>query len=359
MVTPRERDVLALIREDPLISQVAIARRLGISRSAVAGHVMRLTERGVIRGRGYLLDEQRFVVCVGGANLDVIGKAGQALLPGESTPGSVRTLPGGVARNAAETLARLGVRARLISAVGRDASGDFLLDRARNAGIDVRLVDSVAGAATSSYASILDRSGEPRLAVNDMHVIEAITADRIRGHSRVLQRAALVVADANLTEAALGALGDSIGDVPLFADTVSAAKAVRFESILDRVHTLKTTPGEARALAGGEQKSIAAAARWLRDRGVRRVFVTLGSQGVYFSSDDGEGALPARPPTASGAEFAGGAGDAFLATLAWGHLRNRPLADVTKLALAAAGHVTACAENVPEDLSVERLEALT
>lgn len=357
MLTRRERDVLALIREDPLISQAQIARRLGISRSAVAGHVMRLTERGVIRGRGYLLDEAPFVACVGGANVDVVGRAGQPLLAGESTPGVVRTLPGGVARNVAETLARLGVRTRLISAVGSDANGDLLLDQAREAGVDVRHVDRVAGAATSSYLSILDTDGEPRLAVNDMRVMQELTAERIAGHARVLRRAALVVADTNLTESALAKLVDCIGEVPLFVDTVSAAKANRIAPVLARVHTLKTTPGEARALVGRKQKSISAAARWFRERGVERVFVTLGSQGVYYNTARGEGALPARSQVQA-AENVGGAGDAFLATLAWCFLEERPLAEATRLALAAAGHATTCAANVPEDLSTERLEAL-
>ena len=42
-MTRREQQVLALILEDPMISQQAIADKLGVSRSAVAGHIMKLT----------------------------------------------------------------------------------------------------------------------------------------------------------------------------------------------------------------------------------------------------------------------------------------------------------------------------
>ncbi|MFV2040296.1 MAG: winged helix-turn-helix transcriptional regulator, partial [Acidimicrobiales bacterium] len=72
-MTRRESQVLELITLDPLISQQAIAERLGISRSAAAGHIMRLSEKGAIRGRGYLLNEDAYVCVVGGANVDIEG----------------------------------------------------------------------------------------------------------------------------------------------------------------------------------------------------------------------------------------------------------------------------------------------
>ena len=46
MITEREQEILLLIRQDPLISQQALADRLGITRSAVAGHIMNLTNKG-------------------------------------------------------------------------------------------------------------------------------------------------------------------------------------------------------------------------------------------------------------------------------------------------------------------------
>ena len=83
-MTPRERQVLAIIRDEPLVSQADIASRLAISRSAVAGHIMQLTAKGAIRGRGYLLADAPAVVCVGGANVDIQGKSATALRHGES-----------------------------------------------------------------------------------------------------------------------------------------------------------------------------------------------------------------------------------------------------------------------------------
>ena len=130
----REQQVLALIRQDPMLPQQAIADRLHISRSAVAGHIMKLTNKGLIKGRGYVLSNTPFVAVIGGANIDIHGKSNDTLQERDSNPGQVHTSAGGVARNIAENLARLGVDCRLITAVGKDHHGQMLLRLARDAG---------------------------------------------------------------------------------------------------------------------------------------------------------------------------------------------------------------------------------
>ena len=66
---------------------------------------------------------------------------------------------GGVARNVAENLARLGVRTQLIAAVGRDAPGEWLLRETAASGVDLRSVVRTGGP-TGSYTAVLDDRGE-------------------------------------------------------------------------------------------------------------------------------------------------------------------------------------------------------
>ncbi|MGY8794759.1 MAG: PfkB family carbohydrate kinase, partial [Woeseiales bacterium] len=139
-MTSREQQVLALIRNDALISQEEIAAKMRISRSAVAGHVMRLVAKGVIKGRGYVISDKPFSVVVGGANMDICGAPSSNLRLQDSNPGKVTSSPGGVARNIAENLARLGIDCRLIAAIGTDHHGDLLVKQGEAAGIDMRYV---------------------------------------------------------------------------------------------------------------------------------------------------------------------------------------------------------------------------
>ncbi|SVD76221.1 uncharacterized protein METZ01_LOCUS429075, partial [marine metagenome] len=70
-MTRREQQVLDLIRKNALISQKEIAEHMGISRSAVAGHVMALVAKGILKGRGYVINDEPFIVAIGGANIDI------------------------------------------------------------------------------------------------------------------------------------------------------------------------------------------------------------------------------------------------------------------------------------------------
>lgn len=59
-MTNRERQILKILKKNTLIQQQEIAETLGISRSAVAGHIMRLINKGYIKGRGYILTENDY-----------------------------------------------------------------------------------------------------------------------------------------------------------------------------------------------------------------------------------------------------------------------------------------------------------
>ncbi len=337
-MTSREQQILALIRADPLISQQAIAEKLGISRSAVAGHIMKLTNKGIIVGRAYVVSDAPFVAVIGGMNMDIHGKPAKTLRRHDSNPGSVHTSPGGVARNIAENLARLSIDCRLISAVGNDQYGQSLLQQCRDAGIDVQHVQQFDSIATSTYLSVLDGSGDMHVAINDMAIIDEIDPERMHSIEAMLKHAALVVIDTNLREDTLGWLAERLDGQAVFVDTVSTIKGKKIKPYLSAIHTLKTNRDEAEALSGlsartnAERRKLAA---WFHAKGVTRLFVTLGKGGVFYSTGDQQG-IERPPDEKSEMRNAGGAGDAFMAGLAYTWLQDWPLKKSTKFALAAA-----------------------
>ncbi len=334
----REQQVLSLIRDDPMLPQQAIAEQLAISRSAVAGHIMNLGNKGLIKGRGYVLSDSPFVVAIGGANIDIHGKSLQALRRKDSNPGTVHISAGGVARNVAENLARLGLDCRLISAVGGDHHGQMLMQLSRDAGIDMQYVHEIASAPTSTYLSILDDAGDMQVAIADMSIIDQLDAIRLQPQQAMLQQSSLIILDCNLPDSALAWLSHTFADKTIFADTVSTTKATRIEPYLHSIHTLKTTTSEAAALTGldaGTQPQLRKLAKRLHDKGVERVFITRGDQGVFYSTGDAQGM---QKPNRIKQEIknTGGAGDAFLAGLAYAWLEDWPIDRSVRFALAAA-----------------------
>ena len=334
----REQQILDLIRDNPMLPQQSIADQLGISRSAVAGHIMHLTNKGVIKGRGYVLSDAPFVTVVGGANIDIHGKSNKPLRGKDSNPGKVHTSAGGVARNVAENLARLGVDCRLISAIGDDHHGRMLLRLSRDAGIDMKYVHKIEAATTSTYMSLLDDSGDMQLGIADMSVIDQLTAARLQPQQAMLQQSSLIVLDANLSDDALAWLTSSVKNTPIFFDTVSTTKALRIQPHLHSIHTLKASAIEAEALTGLEaktRKQLQKVAEQLHGDGVERLFITRGEKGVYYSTNEARGVQKLDRDRRE-IRNAGGAGDALLAGLAYAWLQDWSLEKTIQFSLAAA-----------------------
>ena len=299
-----------------------------------------------------------FVLALGGANVDISASTDHALQPGDSTPGQVRFSAGGVARNVAANLARLGHDSRLLSAVGDDAQGHGLLAATQQAGVDVRGCWVLAGATTASYVSVHGRGGDMALAVNDMQVLEHITPERLQPHTQSLRQAAAVVVDCNLPEAALGWLFAQSSPAPIFVDAVSAFKCRRLLPWLAQVHTLKANRLEAQALSGLPVDSAAqveSAAQWLHRQGVQHVVLSLGEQGLYFSGPSAAGWQSALPVTVLNTT---GAGDALMAGLVHSHGSGQPLGKAVRFASGCAAMTLAVVSTNHPELSVASVEAL-
>lgn len=351
MPSDRRHQILDIIRRDPLITQHDLAVQLGISRSAVAGHIMMLTRSGEIAGRGYILNAPHYVCVLGGANVDVEGRSHGPLVRGDSNPGAVHRSPGGVGRNIAENLVRLDVPTRLITAFGRDHDGRWLHDETSAAGVDLTDCLWASSAGTATYLSIVDDTGEMSVALNDMSALEELDVAAIEARHDCIANSAAVVLDCNLGPAALARVVAAAGDRPLFVDTVSNTKALRIAEHLSAVHTLKPNRAEAALLSGVDitgRRSLRAAAAALLDQGVQRVVMSLGADGVFFA--DAAGAGYVAPPPVEIASVTG-AGDALMAALVHAQLHELPLEDAARFGVAAAGITASSPRTVAEDLS--------
>ena len=54
-LTQRERDIVDLLRNEPLLDAAAIAGRIGATKAAVSVHLSNLMKKGAILGRGYVV----------------------------------------------------------------------------------------------------------------------------------------------------------------------------------------------------------------------------------------------------------------------------------------------------------------
>ncbi|SMB90212.1 carbohydrate kinase [Deinococcus hopiensis] len=364
LLTERERALLALIREFPLSPPEELARRLGTSRAAVNVHVSSLTRKGALLGRGYVVapEESRRVVVIGGANLDIKARTLAAAIPGTSNPGQATQAPGGVARNIAENLARLGVQAQLIAAIGRDPPGDLLLRGTEAAGVDVRAMLR-ANVPTGTYTAVLDHAGELVIAVAAMEVMDALTPAALNERRSVLRGAAWVVADGNLGTETLTHLLTLCreANVPVVFEPVSVPKAARLLRALSRglaPHTVTPNVAELAALLGREvadtAEALGEAANELHARGIETVWIRRGERGSLLSTLEGVTEIPALPAQVLDVT---GAGDAMLAAYLAALLSGAPAPEAARHGHAAAALTVESTHAVSPSLTLVAVQA--
>ena len=156
---------------------------------------------------------------------------------------------------------------------------------------------TVPGAATSTYLFIADQKGDMALAVSDMDIYEHVTPAFLAGRAKLLQNAQLIVVDTNIPAESLAWLAENI-HLPIFADPVSTAKAEKLRPVLGKLHTLKPNRLEAELLSGvkiTDWASLDRAVDALLATGLRRVFVSLGGNGVYAADHRSGSTSPAVP----------------------------------------------------------------
>lgn len=87
-MTNREKEVLEVIKENPMISQKDLAEKLGITRSSAAVHITNLLKKGYLLGKGYIVSkDEEYVSIIGGANMDIQGFPNDKLIYKDSNPG--------------------------------------------------------------------------------------------------------------------------------------------------------------------------------------------------------------------------------------------------------------------------------
>jgi pseudouridine kinase len=299
------------------------------------------------------------VVCVGGAAIDRSYRAVGALVPDSSNPVRGRAHHGGVARNVAESLARLGVATRLISAVGDDEAGRALLAGLRDHAVDTSHVAILPGAATATYVAVLESDGRLALGLSDMAILEALDESRIAASRKALEGADWAFCDCNLDAAALARLIDDAhaAGARVAIDTVSVAKASHVATLLARVDLLFLNRDEARALVSPpatQPSDPASLARDLRARGVAAVVLTCGDAGAVIADAHGTRRVAAVPAALRDAT---GAGDALTAATLAALARDNTLVEAVRDGTLAAALAIEEIGAVRADLSAALLDA--
>ncbi|MGE5415289.1 MAG: PfkB family carbohydrate kinase [Acidobacteriota bacterium] len=147
-LTVREREIVEIVRKEPLISQDELAARLKITRSSVAVHISNLMKKGIILGKGYVFNER--VSCV------VLGECHMAInvTPSTGVQAAIDMSMGGFGFTMSRSLCKFGLDVKLLSIFGTDEDGDRLLSATQKAAVDVAHVYRPNGTNSTKIVNI-------------------------------------------------------------------------------------------------------------------------------------------------------------------------------------------------------------
>ena len=249
------------------------------------------------------------IAVFGSANMDILGLTDDKLLLRDSNIGTVVLKPGGVGRNIASRICEHGVECMLFTAFGSDVLAEGLKAECQRLGMDISGSLTLPGR-SNIYLCVHDETGDMLTAINDMGLMKALTPEYAATIMDQINACDLCVLDANLSEATL-AYAASHATVPLLMDTVSCAKARRALVAMPYLTGFKPNIYEAQLLTGCEKAEDCADK--LLELGVKRVFISLGEDGVYYADATERGRIPVEKISSAPKT---GAGDALCAGLA-------------------------------------------
>ena len=251
------------------------------------------------------------IYIIGGANIDILGKAKSSLVLQDSNIGKISYSFGGVARNIANNLSIIGNKVKLVTVFANDVFGSLLINDCKKCGIDVSL-SLISEIGSSFYLSILDDNSDLLVGVADMEILHMLSISHINNVLLEIEKSDIIVMDTNLDKTTINHVLTN-ASCPVFVDPISTIKADKIKDELKHIFMLKPNRLEAEKLSGIKIKDKFTAYQTLDyflSHGINEIVITLGKDGIIAS--DNKEYLWAYHSYVEVVN-ANGAGDAFMA----------------------------------------------
>ncbi len=295
------------------------------------------------------------VVIIGASNIDIKGKSRSKTFSKTKNPGKVEFSPGGVGRNIAENLARLGVHSTLLSVVGNEGFSDLLINSTQKAGVDVSKIKKCEEN-SGIFLAIINSRGELDASISDMGIMSEITPEYIRENIDIIKESDYMIVDADIPDQTLLELL-SISkkySIPICVEPVSPSRAHSIQNYMNGVTLTTPNKEELESLVNRQitdEKDIRDASEELLKMGVENLIITLGSEGAYCASKTFKGFIPSVRTMVINSV---GAGDALVAGTIAGLMDGKSFEESVKLGIACATITITDEKAVSDKLTKEK-----
>ena len=290
------------------------------------------------------------IVVIGSVFVDIKGYPSSAYIPGGRNAGKVRYVHGGVSRNIAEDLGNMGLGPAFISLVDPTGTGEDVLQRLRDHGVDTRPVRKVPEG-MGTWLAVFDNNNDVCASISHRPDLCPLLDTLHDEGNRLFRSADSVVLELDLEEPVVEEvyrLKNKYG-IPVFAAVSNISIALERRAYLQQTDCFVCNRQEAGVLfsaefSGSEPEDLA---RQLAERiagaEIPAMVVTLGSEGAVWADLQGRHGFsaPQQVPVADTT----GAGDAFFAGVAAGLTYGKSLPEACEIGTRLASAVICSLEN--------------
>lgn len=236
------------------------------------------------------------VVVLGSINVDTTYHVNRFPQPGETIAAqSKSSAPGGKGANQAVAAARSGAQTAFVGAVGSDNEGQYMLEALKENDIDTSHINIDKYHGTGSAAITLDANGQ-----NDIMVYgganQAMQPGEFGDLSELLTHTDFLIAQFETPQAVALDLFKQAKEQGVTTVLNPAPAHEIMPELLQYTDVIAPNETECALLTGIEltdEDSMLKSADYFRERGVKHLLITLGDRGVFYSTPDDHGLVPA------------------------------------------------------------------
>jgi pseudouridine kinase len=298
-LTTREKEILEILKKDPMIAQDDLAEGLRISRSAAAVHISNLMRKGYITGRGYIFDEHGRILVVGKTWLEVSVKTG-----GDGTddvrPGAIKLAGAGNGYLLALELGRRNLEPTLITLLGRDELGAQMLGYLSSRGVNVQNINRGQEVTTGKRLTFSGVNDAAFLVKDDEGELQ-LGVDAFSSREDLIRSARMLLIDGELPLKTVAYLASAAVNNNIMVSVLgSPLKLLRAQGLLAcpqffLVCSARDLSSQSSIALPGEPEEIFPACRQIVDQGCQALVVVFGDQGLVLATAEETVYLPASP----------------------------------------------------------------
>ncbi|MFC2683949.1 MAG: ribokinase [Limosilactobacillus oris] len=255
------------------------------------------------------------VTIVGSLNVDTTLRIKRMPLPGETLAAEGKSsAAGGKGANQAVSAARSGAQTAFIGEVGKDNSGQMMLDEMKANGIDVAGIRENDQVGTGTASILLDENGQNSILIYG-GANQQLSPTDVEAAKDKITAADFVVAQFETPQAAtLRAfqLAKTNGVTTILNPAPAQKIDPEVLKLTDLIIPNETESAELTGVIITDETSMLISAAKFAQMGVRNLIITVGAKGAFYCTQDGYSFIPAFKVNAVDTTAAG---DTFIGAL--------------------------------------------